>query len=63
MSFIKIVGTQIHTLNGWRSFKRFKSESENFLVIFERMGLHVIPVHYYSPVPDTRELSSVSALE
>jgi hypothetical protein len=23
---------------------------------FERRGLHVLPVHYYSPVPDTREL-------
>jgi hypothetical protein len=24
--------------------------------IFERLGIHVLPVHYYSPVPDTREL-------
>ncbi|MBN1995820.1 MAG: class I SAM-dependent methyltransferase [Anaerolineae bacterium] len=23
---------------------------------FEKLGLHVLPVHYYSPVPDTREL-------
>ncbi len=23
---------------------------------FEAVGLHVLPVHYYSPVPDTREL-------
>jgi len=23
---------------------------------FERLGLHVLPVHHYSPVPDTREL-------
>src|SRR6185369_10117061 len=24
--------------------------------LFERMGVHVTPVHYYGPVPDTREL-------
>jgi hypothetical protein len=23
----------------------------------ERRGLHVIPVHYYSPIPDTHNLS------
>ena len=23
---------------------------------FEKFGIHVLPVHYYSPVPDTREL-------
>jgi hypothetical protein len=23
---------------------------------FEKFGVHVLPVHYYSPVPDTREL-------
>lgn len=23
---------------------------------FERLGLHVLPVHFYSPVPDTRQL-------
>lgn len=23
---------------------------------FQRLGVHVLPVHYYSPVPDTREL-------
>jgi len=23
---------------------------------FERLGIHVLPVHFYSPVPDTREL-------
>jgi predicted O-methyltransferase YrrM len=27
-----------------------------FFGLFERLGLHVLPVHYYSPVPDTREL-------
>lgn len=26
--------------------------------LFERVGIHVLPVHYYSPVPDTRRLRS-----
>jgi hypothetical protein len=24
--------------------------------VFERLGIHVLPIHYYSPVPDTRQL-------
>jgi hypothetical protein len=24
--------------------------------MFERLGVHVLPVHYYSPIPDTRLL-------
>ncbi len=24
--------------------------------LFERIGIHVLPVHYYSPIPDTRQL-------
>jgi Methyltransferase domain len=43
-------------LNGWRSFKRGLNLKVRTFRMFERMGLHVIPVHYYSPVPDTREL-------
>jgi hypothetical protein len=31
----------------WRSFP-----------LFEKIGLHVLPVHYYSPIPDTRILRS-----
>ncbi len=28
----------------------------NIFSFFEKLGLHVLPVHFYSPVPDTREL-------
>lgn len=30
--------------------------------LFETFGLHVLPVHYYSPIPDTRELRAKRAL-
>ena len=30
---------------GWHAF-----------ALFEKLGLHVLPVHYYSPIPDTRVL-------
>jgi predicted O-methyltransferase YrrM len=26
--------------------------------LWERLGLHVLPVHFYSPIPDTRELKA-----
>jgi predicted O-methyltransferase YrrM len=29
---------------------------ERAFPFFERLGLHVLPIHFYSPVPDTREL-------
>jgi len=29
---------------------------EGAFPVFERLGLHVLPVHFYSPVPDTRQL-------
>jgi predicted O-methyltransferase YrrM len=29
---------------------------ERVFPLFERLGLHVLPVHFYSPVPDTRQL-------
>ncbi len=29
-----------------------------FFPLFEKIGLHVLPVHYYSPIPDTRILRS-----
>ena len=43
-------------LNGWRSFKRGMNLKVRTFRLFERMGFHVIPVHYYSAVPDTRDL-------
>jgi len=30
--------------------------------LFERIGFHVLPVHYYSPIPDTRQLRKHSEL-
>jgi len=27
-----------------------------FFYIFENLGLHVLPITYYSPIPDTRQL-------
>jgi hypothetical protein len=30
--------------------------------LFERIGIHVLPVHYYSPIPDTRQLGKRSEL-
>jgi len=30
--------------------------------LFERIGFHVLPVHYYSPIPDTRQLCKRSEL-
>jgi hypothetical protein len=36
---------------------RLSLEGEgNIFETFQQLGLHVLPVHYYSPVPDTREL-------
>jgi hypothetical protein len=32
------------------------SFSRERFTFFEKFGVHVLPVHYYSPVPDTREL-------
>src|SRR4029450_3419222 len=32
------------------------SFSKERFIFFEKFGVHVLPVHYYSPVPDTREL-------
>lgn len=29
---------------------------ENVFPLFEHLGVHVLPIHFYSPVPDTREL-------
>jgi hypothetical protein len=29
---------------------------EGAFPVFERLGLHVLPIHFYSPVPDTRQL-------
>ncbi len=29
---------------------------------FEKLGIHVLPVHYYSPLPDTRELKAKAHL-
>ncbi len=46
-------------------FKRissiFKRGLEKFLFtkgfsLFERLGVHILPIHYYSPIPDTRIL-------
>ena len=39
----------------------FKRLLEKFLFtkgfdLFERLGIHVLPVHYYTPIPDTRTL-------
>jgi len=30
--------------------------------IFEYFGIHVLPIHYYSPIPDTREIRNHPAL-
>lgn len=30
--------------------------------LFERIGFHVLPIHYYSPIPDTRHLRKHSEL-
>lgn len=30
--------------------------------VFERLGFHFLPVHYYSPIPDTRQLRKRSEL-
>lgn len=43
-------------LKAWRSFKQGLKLKVRIFKMFERMGLHVMRVHYYSPVPDTREL-------
>ena len=29
---------------------------EKVFVFFERFGIHVLPIHHYDPIPDTREL-------
>lgn len=45
-------------LVGWRTFL-VRVEREIIALIFpvaERVGLHITPVHYYSPIPDTGEL-------
>ena len=42
--------------NAWISGKQKVSRRVRVFRIFERLGLHVFPVHYYSPIPDTREL-------
>jgi hypothetical protein len=44
---------------GFRGFLRAawaKLVFERVFPVFERLGLHVLPVHFYSPVPDTRQL-------
>ena len=38
----------------WRRTKDFVSR--NLFLFFQRLGVHVMPVHYYSPIPDTSEL-------
>jgi len=38
-----------------RSFERVLSSRRSF-ELFQRLGIHVTPNHFYSPVPDTREL-------
>lgn len=37
-------------------FKSFYAPWRHHFDDFQARGLHVLPVHYYSPVPDTREL-------
>ena len=37
-------------------FRSYFSPWRHFFTYWERKGLHVLPVHYYSPVPDTRSL-------
>src|SRR6185437_2931701 len=43
-------------LGRWKSFKHKLNLKIRIFRTFEKMGVHVIPVHYYSAVPDTREL-------
>ena len=38
------------------AFNSFFGTWRHHFNTFERLGLHVLPVHYYSPVPDTRTL-------
>ena len=53
---LRLVKTAIWllTLSGW-----YKGYWDHWRYIFEyveRKDLHILPVHYYSPIPDTREL-------
>lgn len=48
-------------MRGSYPFKKIPKIIHEFLFtksfcFFERLGLHVLPVHYYSPIPDTRIL-------
>jgi predicted O-methyltransferase YrrM len=39
-----------------RASSRFRDVLRGTFPLWERLGLHVTPVHYYQPVPDTRAL-------
>ena len=43
-------------LSGW--YKGYWNNWRIFFAYAERRGLHILPVHYYSPVPDTTKLPS-----
>ena len=36
--------------------------SQKTFELFQRFGVHVVPNHFYSPIPDTRGLKSRDAL-
>lgn len=40
-------------LENWKFFVKFKT-----FRLFQALGFHVTPVHFYEPIPDTRELST-----
>ena len=33
-----------------------------YFYAFERRGVHVTPIHFYQPIPDTRTLSRISSV-
>ena len=43
---LKLSGWYVGYWNHWRTINRY----------VERNGLHILPVHYYSPIPDSRNL-------
>lgn len=66
----RVIGSQPDSLRAWWHRKNLRAMGpravakaawakvvfERVFPLSERLGLHVLPIHFYSPIPDTREL-------